>query len=98
MADAQRLICASAALIDGGKGVRFTLERRVHRLPRLSSATTAGCTPTLNRCAHIPIELDWLEGEFFDKCLVILNLFDASVQPMTPRPVIASWGRAKGST
>lgn len=41
--------------------------------------TFAGCDSTgfvvrhqgaiygyLNRCAHVPIELDWVEGEFFD--------------------------------
>ena len=67
MAAAPRLICASAALTEGGRGVRFMLERH--------GATAAGFVVRydgrahayLNRCAHIPIELDWLEGEFFDK-------------------------------
>lgn len=66
MAEAARLICASAELADGGKGVRF-------EIPMESGAQAAFVVRHggrvfgyLNRCAHIGIELDWLPGEFFD--------------------------------
>ena len=64
--DAPVWICAADALAEGGKGVRFPL-------------TYAGSDGTgfvvrfggvlygyLNRCAHVPIELDWNEGDFFE--------------------------------
>ena len=60
-------ICASEALLDGGDGVRFTVPVpgaapapafavRFEGLPRAY----------LNRCSHVPVELDWQEGRFFD--------------------------------
>jgi nitrite reductase/ring-hydroxylating ferredoxin subunit len=45
-------ICASDELIEGGKGVRFPVDGAAHAY--------------LNRCAHVPVELDWSPGEFFE--------------------------------
>ncbi len=59
-------ICESSALEDGGKGVRFPLiaggSGSTGFVVRYDSRVYA----YLNRCAHVPIELDWNEGEFFD--------------------------------
>ncbi|CAG9239053.1 Iron-sulfur cluster-binding protein, Rieske family [Paraburkholderia sabiae] len=59
-------VCASEELVDGGAGVRL-------------NATYAGGDAVvffvrydgvaygyLNRCAHVPMELDWNEGQFFE--------------------------------
>lgn len=59
-------VCASGELIDRGPGVR-------------RDAIVASAPATvffiryegvaygyLNRCAHVPMELDWAEGQFFD--------------------------------
>jgi nitrite reductase/ring-hydroxylating ferredoxin subunit len=59
-------ICDADAVIEGGKGVRFPL-------------TVSGIDETgfvvrfegrahayVNRCAHVPIELDWEKGTFFE--------------------------------
>lgn len=66
----ERLICASEALIDGGKGVRFEIADSL----KVSAGGTAAFAVRfqgkvhayLNRCGHIPVELDWQAGEFFD--------------------------------
>jgi nitrite reductase/ring-hydroxylating ferredoxin subunit len=59
-------ICASTALEEGGKGVRFPVtagdEDGTGFVIRYGGAVYA----YLNRCAHVPIELDWNEGEFFE--------------------------------
>lgn len=59
-------ICASSVLEDGGKGVRFPVtaggEDGIGFAIRYSNKVYA----YLNRCAHVPIELDWNEGEFFE--------------------------------
>ena len=59
-------ICASSALEDGGKGVRF----HVRWLGVVTSAFVIRYQGVvyayLNQCAHVPVELDWQEGEFFD--------------------------------
>ena len=57
-------ICTSSALEEGGKGVRFPVtaggEDRTGFVVRYNN-TVYGY---LNQCAHVPIELDWNEGDF----------------------------------
>jgi nitrite reductase/ring-hydroxylating ferredoxin subunit len=68
MVESDGLICASAALIDGGDGVRFTvrggdgaaLSAFVVRHGRQAHAY-------INRCAHRGVELDWVPGRFLDR-------------------------------
>ena len=67
MAQAKRVICKSAALIDGGKGLRFGVERNGATLPAFAVRFDGRVYAYLNSCAHIAIELDWNEGEFFDQ-------------------------------
>ena len=66
MARGERLICASSALADGGRGVRFALGASgaedafvVRHRGRVSGF--------VNRCPHVGTELDWNPGEFFDE-------------------------------
>ncbi len=66
MAANARLICASADLADGQRGVRFEIERRGRTLPAFAVRHRGKAAAYLNRCAHVPAELDWNEGEFFD--------------------------------
>lgn len=65
-----RRLCAAEELIDGGAGVRFTV-----RVATVPSARDIGAFVIrydgvahgyLNQCAHVPMELDWQEGHFFD--------------------------------
>jgi nitrite reductase/ring-hydroxylating ferredoxin subunit len=59
-------ICLSSALEEGGKGMRFPLtaggEDGTGFVVRYDNKVYA----YLNRCAHVPIELDWNEGDFFE--------------------------------
>jgi nitrite reductase/ring-hydroxylating ferredoxin subunit len=67
LAEAQRVICASSALVDGGRGVRFALVRHGASRSAFAIRYDGRARAYLNSCAHIPVELDWLEGEFFDR-------------------------------
>ena|ERR1051325_9078911 len=66
MADNERLICASHALVERAHGIRFDLpelgERRTGFVVRYDGKVYA----YLNQCAHLSVELDWNEGDFFD--------------------------------
>lgn len=74
MVEDERVICASSALQDGGDGVRFTITAR----NGLSDGQSDGESEAfairfrgrvhayLNRCGHVPMELDWNPGKFFD--------------------------------
>lgn len=59
-------ICPSSALLEGGLGKRFPV--RVHGEATTGFVVRYGGVVYgyLNRCAHVPIELDWAEGEFFE--------------------------------
>jgi len=59
-------VCASADIEEGGKGRRFAVS--VHGDDATGFVVRYGGAVYgyLNRCAHVPIELDWSEGEFFE--------------------------------
>lgn len=59
-------ICASDVLADGGKGVRFPLTAGGEDATGFVVRFGARVYGYLNRCAHIPMELDWTPGEFFE--------------------------------
>jgi nitrite reductase/ring-hydroxylating ferredoxin subunit len=66
MAGEPRLICASTALQEGGRGVRFQIEYFGEPASAFVLRWGGQVHGYLNRCAHVPMELDWREGEFLD--------------------------------
>ena len=66
MADYASLICASSALEEGGKGVRFKVRTAAGDEPAFAVRYDGAVHAYINRCAHVPVELDWNAGEFFD--------------------------------
>ena len=66
MAGPERLICASGALADSGRGVRFEVEYYGKMTPAFAVRYAGEVHGYLNRCAHVAMELDWQEGVFFD--------------------------------
>jgi nitrite reductase/ring-hydroxylating ferredoxin subunit len=59
-------VCPSADLIEGGKGVRFPVTAFGGDGTGFVVRYAGRVHGYLNRCAHVPIELDWAEGEFFE--------------------------------
>ena len=66
MSDTDIFICEAAELEEGGRGIRFPVtagaEDRTGFVVRYGGSVRG----FLNRCAHVPIELDWNEGQFFE--------------------------------
>jgi nitrite reductase/ring-hydroxylating ferredoxin subunit len=62
----RRVICASDDLVEGGRGVRFTVDRHGVDEPAFAVRFRGRAHAYLNRCAHVPVEMDWQHGEFFD--------------------------------
>jgi nitrite reductase/ring-hydroxylating ferredoxin subunit len=61
-----RLICAAADLVEGGDALRFEVELEgVHR-PAFVLRWQGRVYAYVNRCAHVPIELDWNPGKLLD--------------------------------
>ena len=66
MVEREHVICASGALVDSGKGVRFEVEYFGETAPAFVVRHQGSVHGYLNRCAHVEMELDWQEGVFFD--------------------------------
>ncbi|HUY01845.1 MAG TPA: Rieske 2Fe-2S domain-containing protein [Rhodocyclaceae bacterium] len=66
MAIPKRLICSGDSLVEGGRGVRFDIERHGVTEPGFVVRYRGEVRAFLNRCGHMPVELDWQPGEFFD--------------------------------
>jgi nitrite reductase/ring-hydroxylating ferredoxin subunit len=59
-------VCESAALIDGGDGVRFRLAAGQGERAAFAVRYRGRALGYLNRCAHTGLELDWIAGRFLD--------------------------------
>ena len=66
MAANARLICLGADLTDGGPGVRFTVDWHGVEEAAFAVRFQGRAFAYLNRCGHVPVELDWQQNEFFD--------------------------------
>jgi nitrite reductase/ring-hydroxylating ferredoxin subunit len=66
MAARERLICSADALMDGGDGVRFEIVQQGSEMPAFAIRYKGRVYAYLNRCGHVPTELDWTAGKFFD--------------------------------
>lgn len=66
MADGLIFICASAELIEGNLGVRFPIMEAGRSMTGFVVRYKGIVQGFVNRCAHVPMELDWAPGQFFD--------------------------------
>ncbi len=66
MAVPKRLICSGEELVEGGRGVRFDIDRHGVSEPCFVVRHRGVPRAFVNRCGHMPVELDWQRGEFFD--------------------------------
>ena len=61
-----RPICSSDALKNGGAGFRFFVQRGGRAESAFAVRYKNIAYAYLNRCSHVPTELDWTPGEFFE--------------------------------
>lgn len=59
-------ICASEELVDGGDGVRHKAVDKGGEATVFFVRYDGKPFGYLNRCAHVPMEMDWSEGKFFE--------------------------------
>lgn len=60
-------ICQAGALEEGGVGVRFEVCRDGEMTQAFAVRFEGRVHAYLNQCAHVPMELDWQEGRFFEE-------------------------------
>ena len=59
-------VCAADELVDGGTGVRLNASYAGGEAVVFFVRYGGAVYGYLNRCAHVPMELDWVEGQFFE--------------------------------
>ncbi|CAB3653365.1 Rieske (2Fe-2S) protein [Trinickia soli] len=59
-------VCAAEELVDGGMGVRRAARYLDGDAVVFFVRYDGRPYGYLNRCAHVPMELDWVEGQFFE--------------------------------
>ena len=85
MATRERLICASDALVERGEGLRFEIGSGPGKRGGFVIRFDGVARAYFNECAHIPVELDWLPGQFYDDArrLLICSTHGAMYEPAT---------------
>jgi nitrite reductase/ring-hydroxylating ferredoxin subunit len=66
MTDAVHDLCASKALADGGAAVVFDVLYQGQAERAFAIRFAGGVHAYLNRCGHVPMEMDYVKGQFFD--------------------------------
>ena len=59
-------LCASSELQDGGRAVAFDVVYAGQVLRAFAIRYEGRVHAYLNRCSHVPMEMDYQEGRFFD--------------------------------
>lgn len=82
--DAQ-LLCASSDLPEKGKALVFDVLLWQQPARAFALRFDGQVVAYLNRCAHVPAELDWQPGEFLDqdKRWIICAIHGATYEPAT---------------
>ncbi|MDI1309548.1 MAG: Rieske 2Fe-2S domain-containing protein [Methylotenera sp.] len=77
------VILKSEALEDGAKGIRFPLPALGEFVSGFVVRFHGKPYAYVNQCAHVPIELDWNEGDFFtaQKDYLICSTHGAHYRP-----------------
>jgi nitrite reductase/ring-hydroxylating ferredoxin subunit len=92
-----QLLCEGSAIEEGGKGVVFDVLE--YGLPARAFALRfeGQVVCYLNRCVHVPTELDWQPGEFFDadKRWIICSVHGATYEPIDGHCVGGPCGRGR---
>ncbi|HEY4083261.1 MAG TPA: Rieske 2Fe-2S domain-containing protein [Burkholderiaceae bacterium] len=88
-------LCESTELEERGKAHTFDVLQ--YRRPARAFALRfeGQVVAYLNRCAHVPTEMDWQEGEFLDsgKQFIMCSIHGAVYDPRTGRCVTGMCGR-----
>jgi nitrite reductase/ring-hydroxylating ferredoxin subunit len=85
-------VCRSEALAERGDGVRFDVAGPGGPEPAFVLRIEGAPLAYLNRCAHLPVELDWNPGRFLDDtgtvivCATHGAVYDASDGSCTGGP------------
>ncbi|MBL8327764.1 MAG: Rieske 2Fe-2S domain-containing protein [Rubrivivax sp.] len=90
-------LCESASLADGGKAHVFDVTEFRRPARAFVLRFEGRVFGYLNRCAHVPAEMDWQPGEFFDadRRSIICSIHGATYDPRDGRCTGGPGGRGR---
>ncbi|MFX1679453.1 Rieske 2Fe-2S domain-containing protein [Mitsuaria sp. CC2] len=88
-------LCASSELEERGRAHTFDVLQFRQPATAFALRFDGEVVAYLNRCAHVPTEMDWQEGEFLDskKEYIICSIHGAAYHPRDGRCVTGMCGR-----
>jgi nitrite reductase/ring-hydroxylating ferredoxin subunit len=96
LAPPQRL-CASEELVEKGKAIVFDVLHYREPARGFAMRFDGKVVAYLNRCVHVPTELDWQPGEFLDsgKEFILCSIHGAAYEPRSGACIGGPCGRGK---
>lgn len=85
--EAPQPLCASAALEEKGRAILFDVMHFREPARAFALRFEGRVVAYLNRCAHVPTELDWLPGDFLDsgREFILCSIHGAAYEPRSGR-------------
>lgn len=86
-----RRLCAGADLQEKGKALVFDVLLWGQAATAFALRFDGAVVAYVNRCAHVPVEMDWQPGEFLDaqRQWILCSIHGAAYEPATGR---CAWG------
>ena len=86
-----RRLCAGADLAEKGKALVFDVLLWGQAATAFALRFDGAVVAYVNRCAHVPVEMDWQPGEFLDadRQWILCSIHGAAYEPATGR---CAWG------
>ena len=90
-------LCPAADLLERGKAVVFDVLLWGQPTRAFALRYEGQLVGYINRCAHVPVEMDWQPGEFLDhdKRWIVCSIHGASYSPTDGRCVGGPCGRGR---
>ena len=92
-----QLLCASDELAERGKAITFDVLHYREPARAFALRFEGQVVAYLNRCVHVPTEMDWQDGEFLDmdRQFIMCSIHGAVYEPDTGRCAGGPCGRGK---
>jgi len=90
-------LCASSELAEKGRAVVFDVLQYGQPARAFALRFDGRVVAYINRCAHVPTEMDWQPGEFLDdeRVVILCSMHGASYEPSSGRCVGGPCGRGR---
>ena len=90
-------LCAAPELLEKGKAVVFRVQYFRHEVTAFVLRFDGQVVGYLNRCVHVPVEMDWQPGEFLDssKQFIMCSIHGAAYSALSGHCIGGPCGRGR---